>query len=162
MSTESRHLVGPARRQTEPGVDARSPTAGDAEALAVLMLDAYRGTVDADGSETIGMARREVNGYLAGESGPPRLDVSRVVEQDGHLAAAVLVSDYEELPLIAYVMTSSGHKRRGLATALMCEVLSALADAGEPEAHLWVTSANPAVRIYERLGFHDRADPPEG
>jgi len=122
------------------------------------MLDAYRGTVDADGSETIGMARREVNGYLAGESGPPLLEVSRVVEEDGRLVAAVLVSRYEGLPLIAYVMTAPSHKRRGLAAGLMADVLAALAVSGEERAHLWVTSANPALRIYEQLGFIDAPD----
>jgi len=71
------------------------------------------------------------------------------------LVAAVLVSHYEDMPLIAYVMTAATHKRRGIATGLLLASLAALADAGEHQAHLWVTAANPAAMIYERLGFSD-------
>ena len=116
---EIRHLIGPTATVAADEMAARSPKAADSEALAALMLDAYRGTVDADGSETIDVARTEVNGYLSAESGRPLLDVSRVVEADGRLVAAVLVSHYEGLPLIAYVMTAASHKRRGLATGLV-------------------------------------------
>lgn len=154
--TSDRHLRGPtAQAGTPPEVASRAPTRDDVEALAALMLDAYAGTVDADGSETIDDARREVIGYFGGEAGAPLLDVSRVVEDEGKLVAAVLVSHYEELPLIAYVMTAASHKRRGLATSLVRFSLAALADVGEASAHLWVTAANPAVAIYEGLGFGD-------
>jgi ribosomal protein S18 acetylase RimI-like enzyme len=121
------------------------------------MLDAYAGTVDADGSETIDVARVELAGYLDGASGPPLLDASWVVEREGRLIGAVLVSTYEGLPLIAYVMTAAPHKREGLATQLLRTCMASLAAAGEAQAHLWVTAANPAVRLYERLGFTDAA-----
>ena len=154
-----RHLIGPTNGHAMGIAPAglRRPTDDDAEALATLMLDAYRGTVDFDGTETIETARREVDGYFSGESGAAMLDVSRVVDDDDdeRLVSAVLVSAYEDLPLIAYVMTAASHKRQGLATALLCESLTALADLGQHRAHLWVTAANAAVRIYTRLGFHD-------
>lgn len=43
----------------------RHPTPEDTNELATLMLDAYEGTVDADGSETLDDARTEVSGYFA-------------------------------------------------------------------------------------------------
>ena len=41
---------------------------------------------------------------------------------------------------------------RGLGRALMEAMLGALARDGHPSAALWVVTANPAARFYERLG----------
>lgn len=132
-------------------VPVRTVTPDDAEALAGLMLDAYAGTIDADGSETLDDARTEVAGFFAGT---PLLEQSLVAEADGRLAAAVLASRHDEMPLIAYVMTAADHKGQGLASALVARALWSLHAAGERRAHLWVTAGNvPAERIYRRLGF---------
>ena len=154
---ERRHLIldlAPIDRP-EIGLPARHPTTDDAERLAVLMLDAYEGTIDADGSETIDDARDEVHGYLTPER-RPMLEHS-FVALDGDVAvAAVLVARYEGLPFIGYVMTAAAHKGRGLATALTRLTLASLHAAGERQIHLWVTRGNtPAERIYESLGFRD-------
>lgn len=136
----------------------RQPTTDDREALAELMLDAYAGTIDADGSETLGVARDEVDGYLNGASGPPILAHSLVAldADDNRPIAAVLVSRFEGMPLIAYAMTAASHKGRGVATALTERVMRSLHAAGESKVHLWVTRGNvPAETIYERLGFRD-------
>ena len=138
------------------GFPVRHPTAGDAEALAALMLDAYVGTVDADGSETLDDARAEVNGYFSGASGEPMIEHSFVALDGDAPISALLVSRYEGMPLIAYAMTAADSKRRGLATALTLRSLASLHAAGERHAHLWVTSGNEsAERIYEGLGFRD-------
>lgn len=129
----------------------RTVSPDDAEALAVLMLDAYAGTIDSDGSETLDDARTEVAGFFAGA---PLLEHSLVAEADGRPAAAVLVSRHDDVPLIAYVMTAANHKGQGLASALVARALRSLHAAGERRAHLWVTGGNvPAERIYRRLGF---------
>ena len=135
------------------GLPVRHPSADDAEALAVLMLDAYTGTIDSDGTETLDVARDEVRGYLAGT---PMLEHS-FVALDGDLpVAAALVARHQGLPLIGYVMTAAAHKGRGLATALSTLALASLHAAGERQAHLWVTRGNThAERIYERIGFRD-------
>ena len=137
------------------GLPARHPSTNDAETLAVLMLDAYEGTIDADGSETIDDARNEVGGYFAPERRP--MPEHSFVALDGDVpVAAVLVCRHEELPFIAYVMTAAAHKGRGLATALTGLTLASLQAAGEPQVHLWVTRGNDhAERIYERMGFRD-------
>jgi ribosomal protein S18 acetylase RimI-like enzyme len=155
-----RHLILDLAPMPSPDValPVRHPTTDDAEALAVLMLDAYEGTIDADGSETISDARNEVDGYFSSEREP--MPEHSFVARDGELpVAAVLVRRYEELPFIAYVMTAAGHKGRGLATALTRLTLASLHAAGERQLHLWVTRGNdPAERIYTRLGFRDMPD----
>jgi RimJ/RimL family protein N-acetyltransferase len=135
------------------GLPVRHPKADDAEALAVLMLDAYTGTIDFDESDTLDVARNEVGGYL---SGSPMLEHGFLALDGGVPVAAVLVSWYEGNPLIGYVMTAAAHKGRGLATALTTLALASLHAAGEREVHLWVTRGNThAERIYERLGFRE-------
>jgi ribosomal protein S18 acetylase RimI-like enzyme len=152
---ERRHLILQLRPIPEPsiGLPYRHPTAHDSEALAVLMLDAYEGTIDSDGTETLDVARDEVRGYL---SGSPLLEHS-FVALDGDLpVAAALVSRHEGSPLIGYVMTAAAHKGRSLGTGLTQLALASLHAAGEREAHLWVTRGNTyAERIYDRLGFTD-------
>ena len=142
----------------EPNVSfgVRHPTVDDAEALAALMLDAYPGTVDADGSETLDDARAEVNGYFSADGGEPMLEHSFVaIDRDAPICA-VLVSRFEGLPFIAYAMTAADRKRLGLATALTARAMASLHAAGERQAHLWVTPGNEsAERIYEGLGFRD-------
>ena len=134
----------------------RSPTPDDTDALAALMLDAYVGTVDADGSETLDHARAEVAGYFSGASGEPIPRHSFVALENDVPVSAVLVSRHHGLPLIAYAMTATSHKGRGLATSLVTRALESLHRSGERQAHLWVTAGNvPAERIYVRLGFRD-------
>ena len=138
------------------GLPVRHPNTDDAEALAVLMLDAYTGTIDFDESDTLDVARDEVRGYL---SGAPMLDHSFLAIDAGVPVAAVLVSRYEGSPMIGYVMTAAAHKGRGLASGLTALALTSLDAAGEREVHLWVTRGNTfAERIYERLGFRDVPD----
>lgn len=135
------------------GLPVRHPTADDAEALAVLMLDAYTGTIDFDEGDTLEVARDEAGSYFAGN---PMLEHSFVALDAGVPVAAVLVSRYEGSPMIGYVMTAASHKGRGLGTALTTLALASMHAAGERQAHLWVTRGNThAERIYDRLGFRD-------
>lgn len=138
------------------GLVVREASEADAEALAALMLDAYAGTIDSDGSETIEDARREVAGYFAGASGPPMLAHSFLALDGQRPVSAVLVARFEDAPLIAYVMTAASHKGRRLARALLTRTLSSLHAAGADRAHLYVSAGNePAERIYAALGFTD-------
>ena len=137
----------------------RQVTAEDAEALSVLMLDAYEGTIDSDGSETIAVAREEVAGYLSGGSGTPMLTHSLMALDGDRPVSAILMSRHENLPLIAYLMTAASHKGRGIASGLTAAAISSLHAAGEERVHLWVTAGNePAERIYARLGFSDASE----
>lgn len=158
-----RHLVA-AVEPIEPvdlPVSVRCPTPGDAGELAALMLDAYRGTIDFDGSETLLVARDEIDGFLAGKSGVPLLEHSRLAIDGRRIVSAALVTDFESTPLLAYVFTAADHKGRGLGEGLTRLVMHSLAQAGRERLHLWVTAGNaPAERIYDRLGFTDVAPAP--
>src|SRR5918994_761727 len=103
-----RHLVLELGPVPEPdiGLPVRHPGTDDVEALAALMLDAYAGTIDADGSETIEVARSEVRGYFSPD-GLPMPEHSFVALDGDVLVAAVLLCRYEDLPFIAYVMTAA-------------------------------------------------------
>jgi hypothetical protein len=72
-----------------PGLRLFAPE--DAERLARLMLDSYRGTVD-DGGETLDDARREVTKLIAGDFGSVDWEASVVVERDGQLSSATIVT----------------------------------------------------------------------
>ena len=134
----------------------RHPAEPDVEALAALMIDAYRGTIDADGSETLEDARTEVRGFFAAKSGEPMLEHSCLAFDGDRLVSAILVSRFEGIPLLAYAMTAPSHKGRGLATGLTRRALNSLARTGVDQMHLWVTAGNAdAEHIYERLGFRD-------
>jgi RimJ/RimL family protein N-acetyltransferase len=127
--------------------------AGDAAAIAELMLAAYRGTVD-DAGEGPEEAAREVARLFVGDFGPFDFDVSEVVVRDGVVVAATLVTEYEGLPLIAFSMTAPAWKRRGLARAGLVRAMARLRAAGRERVDLAVTATNtPSRRLYESLGF---------
>jgi GNAT superfamily N-acetyltransferase len=153
-------LVARTARRAAPrwpaGVTIRQPEPADRKTLAALMLDTYRGTIDDDG-ETLDDARSEIDGYLAGAAGAPALDCSFMALVGPEPVSACLVSMPATGPLIAYEMTAARWKGRGLASSLLALALSALAQAGQREARLWVTVGNtPAERIYRRFGFRPR------
>jgi len=122
------------------------------------MLDAYRDTIDYDG-ETLVEAVAEVDAWFA--SSGRLIEDSLVAIEGGEVASAILLSDADRMPLVAYLYTGAAWKGRGIAEGLLRSVMVALAATGRERIHLWVTAGNsPAERIYERLGFVDV--PPEG
>ena len=124
-----------------------------ADALAPLLLAAYRGSVD-DEDEDLEGATGEVERTLTGVYGPLLTEAS-FVAADGDLpVGAVLVTLWEERPLVAHVVVDPAVKRTGLGTQLMNAAANALAADGQTQLDLFVTEANePAVRLYRTLGF---------
>jgi ribosomal protein S18 acetylase RimI-like enzyme len=150
-----RHLIAACVGVTlvRPLPAVRAPIAADRDALARVMLDAYRGTIDYEG-ETIVEAWAEVDAWLA--SPEPLLDLSLVALEAGGIVGAALLSRVDGMPFVAYLYTDPAWKRRGIAEGLARTVMTSLAAAGEDRIHLWVTAGNTtAERIYERLGFVD-------
>jgi len=143
-----------------PGL-ARTCASSDAEQLAALMLDSYRGTVDDEG-ETIEDARCAVAALIAGEFGAVDWDASVVFEREGRVVSAALVTRDRVAPpplvageaFLAFSLTAASEKRRGLARAGVIHVVEILRRRREPRLHLVVTRANaPAVTLYRALGF---------
>lgn len=136
------------------GVTFRHPGDGDAEALAVLMFEAYRGTIDAEPTDTLDTARREVGATFDGGYGDLMPEASFLVEEDGELVSASLVTRWRDRPLIAFTMTRPDRTGQGLARAALVRSLVALTGAGELHADLAVTDGNdPAQHLYLSLGF---------
>lgn len=135
-----------------PGM--RRPASSDAEGLAELMLDAYRGTIDYDG-ETLDDSRSEIASYFDESDLPPLPQYSWVLATD-EIIAACLVSYWpaRDRPLIAYVMTRALAKGQGYAARLVVASLRDLAEAGYAEARAVITEGNtPSERLFARLGF---------
>jgi L-amino acid N-acyltransferase YncA len=131
-------------------VEVRPASASDATALAVLMLDAYRGTIDYEG-ETPEQTRREVERFYLEE---PLLDASAVAVFEGALSSAVLMRVWRGHPLVRTIMTAPAQKRRGLAELVLAHALAKLAAQGHREAHAFITEGNtPSEATFARLGF---------
>ena len=147
-----------------PDVQLRAAQASDLSILADLMIDAYRGTIDYD-DETIEDAINEVQAYLDGlRGGVPMLDVSRVAFRQGVLVSACLAAKWDQRrqPIIAYLMTRTNAKRRGLAKYLLTSVLREIQAAGHAEVRAVITEGNTASeRLFINLGF-DNATASEG
>jgi len=130
----------------------RHPTPHDQDALAELMLDAYRGTIDFD-DEGIEEAQTEVTDYFASH---PVLDASTVISAEQTLLSACLVSHHREseLPLIAYLMTRAETKRQGYARAALTASLRWLTLLGHRRAEAYITAGNIASEeLCLSLGF---------
>jgi GNAT superfamily N-acetyltransferase len=128
----------------------------DAPAMAALMYAAYKGTIDDEG-ETADDTLREVEATLRGRYGSLLGDCSFLIEDQpsGRALCATLVTQWHDGPLLAFVMTHPHAKGHGMATYLIQQSANALLANGERELYLAVTEGNvPALRVYERLGFH--------
>jgi RimJ/RimL family protein N-acetyltransferase len=136
----------------------RTAAPSDREALAALMLDACRGTIDYDG-ESLDDALREIDHVCSGSYGRFLSDCSFVFDGEAGLSSACLVTmlnegKSDETPLLAFAMTRKQDQRRGLASALILRSVAALCGLGYSRLSLAVTADNtPARRLYEKLGF---------
>lgn len=128
----------------------RSISRDDLEDLARLMLDAYVGTIDYE-DEDLEDAMEEVRSFL--DDGRALLDRSYLVEADGSIASAVLVSLFEGRPFISYVMTLASHKNQGLARLVTAIALERLADDGHETVDLYITEGNaPSEALFRSVG----------
>lgn len=100
-------------------------------------------------------------------SPPLRDDRALVAEAAGRVVGAVWVRCgagfgrvAEEVPELA-VALDPACRGRGVGTRLLRAMLRLLADEGYPAVSLSVQKANPAVRLYRRLGFRVVREHPE-
>ena len=131
----------------------RSVSPADDQALATLMLSAFKGTIDYEGEDQDD-ALSEVQSTLDGSHGPFLENFSHVVVRDGKLASSVLITRWCDDPFVAFTMTGAPYKRSGLAKQGMLRAMGLLHSAGESQLRLLVTVANQeAVALYRSLGF---------
>ncbi len=124
-------------------------TSVDPGALAVLLLDAYRGTIDDEG-EGEAEARHAIDDYL-GRLLPA---YSVVIEEDGQPVAMSFVVVVGGRHFIDPVATAAGRKGRGLGTEAVLRSLGALARDGVADVGAVITDGNVASeRLFRRLEF---------
>lgn len=157
-----RHLLraalAPRRVAEDPR--ARVPQPEDGDALAVLMLEAYRGTIDDEG-ETTEETRAAVQQLFDGDFGPLLWAVSEVIEEGGRLLAATLITLWDDRPFVAFTVTTPSHQGQGLARAGLERAMNRLRAGDGTELQLMVTRGNaPAESLYASLGFRRVPDEP--
>lgn len=149
------------KSQVNDAFELRPVKAADAPALADLMIDAYRGTIDYDG-ETLEDALAEVHAYLAGErGGQPWLTISCLAFEDDRLVGACLIGEWSErqLPIIAYILVRAESKRLGIGRQMLSNVLKVLKENGFPEVRAVITEGNePSENLFHKLGFQKITD----
>jgi Acetyltransferase (GNAT) family len=121
----------------------------DPSALARLLLDGYRGTIDDEG-EGEPEAVAAIEHYLA--TLVPACSI--VIEEDGSPVALCFVVVVGGRHYIDPVVTSPSRKQQGLATAALGHSLRLLQHDGVDEVGAVITDGNVASeRLFGRLGF---------
>jgi len=75
------------------------------------------------------------------------------VDPGDRVVAGVIAIDMDGRPWVAEVFRQPGPRHAGLGSLVLRRVLAGAAAAGVAEIGLTVTHGNPALRVYERLGF---------
>lgn len=120
--------------------------------LARSAIAAYAGTVDDEG-ETPEQALVEIDRTLGGAYGPFLASCSFVLERNGKLLAASLITHWQKTPLLAFVMVAPHVQRQGIAEQVLRCSMAALWEQGETTLTLFVTAGNtPAQRLYISIG----------
>ena len=148
--TRSEYRMSPIPVATAQGpLQARHPVDTDRDALAALLLDAYRGTIDDEG-EDLDDAYVVIDEYLARIE---RRSSFVVFEQDTVVAFSFVVV-VDQIHYIDPVVVAPARKQRGLARATVQLCLASLAGAGIAEVGAAITDGNIASeRLFAGLGF---------
>src|SRR5258708_18168201 len=140
------------------GDDVRMVRTDDAAQLGALFFAALKGTTD-DLLQTEADYVAKANALFEGHYGDCILAASSVVERDGELLSACVVTDYEpyDCPLIAIVATKPSMQGNGMASRLVKTSLRNLAIVGHSACCAMITVGNqPSERLFERCGFLPR------
>ena len=121
---------------------------------AALLVDAYRGTVDwSEGDDEV-VAQQELATATSGHYGQYLPEASfSVVDETGEPMAQILCCLIDSTPTILFVYTAAVHKGQGHAAKLIRAAAWRLEQAGYQQLALYVTDSNPALSLYEKLGF---------
>jgi GNAT superfamily N-acetyltransferase len=136
--------------RTPPGIVVRNPLARDADGLARLVLEAYRGTIDDEG-ESLDDALQFVQDGLSEE---PSLAASWLALDGERPVSVLIVRRWKRRPLVHVIATHPDYARRQLASTLLERTLDALASAGETVLDACITQGNTAsLSLFTRRGF---------
>lgn len=151
MRTRSEYRMFPIT-VTPPSVPVTTihPDEQHRDALAALVLDAYRNTIDDEG-ETLDDAASAIDYYLASIVRPH----SYLMLDGADPVAFAFVVVVNDIHYIDPVVVASTHKRLGHGATLVRLCLVSLVDAGVDEVGATITDGNVASeRLFIGLGFH--------
>ena len=120
----------------------------DLDAVAVLMLDAYRGTVDDEGETMV--EALEAAEFLIDDA---ELSHSWAIDGDGVALAVCVVNHFHGVHYVNLIAVAAEAKRRGLGRALVAHALVGLHEAGVAEVGAAITDGNVASEgLFASLG----------
>lgn len=132
----------------------------DFRAVAECLVSAYASDPATDLHRevtTLDGALRFVEGITKGSFGEYRREFGRCIEEDGQIVSVLLGCEAAcRVGFVVQVATRPEYRNRGHAEALMREAAAAFRLARFEHIALGVTLANPARRLYERLGLSVR------
>ncbi|HYN31589.1 MAG TPA: GNAT family N-acetyltransferase [Ilumatobacteraceae bacterium] len=151
--TRSEYRLAPIPVDPTPASQvARRPLDADRDALARVMLDAYRGTIDDEG-EGIDDAIAAVDHSLA----MAVREHSFVLSEGAAVSAFSFVVVVNDLHYIDPIVVAPERKGQGLGRDMVAQCLRSLADAGVSEVGATITDGNVASeRLFMGLGFTRR------
>jgi L-amino acid N-acyltransferase YncA len=149
MRTRSEYRADVTGCAAPPVAFARLVTDDDREALAALMLAAYRGTIDDEG-EDLDDACDAVDDYLTRIVRPH----SFVIETHDGVIGMCFVVDVGGRHYVDPIAVDARAKRAGHGRGMVAMVLASLAEAGVTEVGATITDGNVASeRVFTSLGF---------
>ena len=127
------------------------------ESLARLMVDAYEGTTDWEDGDDVEIAESEIRATLAGEYGEFNSLASAVVlSESGEPVSALFASKFEGRETILFVYTAKSALGQGHASKLIRYAAYQVHRSGIEDIYLFVSGANPARLLYEKVGFSEK------
>lgn len=153
-----------------PGIDA--PLKGEFDEIPINRLkhdaysdaefDAFSGTDDqilfnsGNRKERIEFSK----GLFAGKFGPVLEPASRILSQGKELIGSTICTQYRSLDgaktaLLVDIFVNRKYQGQGIAKHLLMFSLRELKKLGYEECALWVSSRNPAKKLYEKIGFKE-------
>ena len=138
---------------TRPSFEARQPVEADRVALAAVLLDGYRNTIDDEG-EDLDDAYAAIDQYLTRIERPHSFVVI-----EGEIVAFAFVVIVEDVHYIDPVVVAAARKQRGFGRAAVQLCLASLAATGIAEVGATITDGNLASeRLFAGLGFSRRGE----
>lgn len=120
--------------------------------------DDYRGLIDLwssfPGNTMTGADSREEFCRFLEKNG----DYCFAAFEGGRLAGSVMAGNDSRRGYIYHLAVDESMQGRGIGRMLMQASENALRDAGVEKAHLFIYTDNPAVRFYQKTGWHRRTD----
>lgn len=126
----------------------------DIDFFAQHLLDAYQGTTDDEG-EDLEDSMSFLNDIYQHRYGEFLDDYSLAIMNKDTMISGIIYAMEDNLPYIVTVFTNPLYKGKGYAKTLIRYTLNQIfSTTAYEKVVLYVTSDNPAIHLYERIGFN--------